>query len=91
MKQIPNATVKTIDPKPFNAEPPPTFLPEVFFTPNELFYVRNHLPVPLVEKDEFELTIEIERSTVMKDPENGKEEVEYDYRELSSFSYSKLG
>ena len=32
--------------KPFNAEPPASILTGQFYTPNELFYVRNHLPVP---------------------------------------------
>lgn len=31
---------------PFNAEPPPELLLKSFVTPNELFFVRNHLPVP---------------------------------------------
>jgi sulfite oxidase len=33
-------------PKPFNAETPGQLLIDSFITPNELFYVRNHLPVP---------------------------------------------
>lgn len=32
--------------KPFNAETPPSLLTDHFYTPNELFFVRNHLPVP---------------------------------------------
>ncbi|CBZ49724.1 unnamed protein product [Neospora caninum Liverpool] len=32
--------------KPFNAETPLTLLADDFFTPNDLFFVRNHLPVP---------------------------------------------
>ncbi|CAH0474508.1 unnamed protein product [Peronospora belbahrii] len=31
---------------PFNAEPPAELLMESFTTPNKLFFVRNHLPVP---------------------------------------------
>lgn len=34
---------------PFNAEPPPELLLKSFITPNELFFVRNHLPVPSAE------------------------------------------
>lgn len=34
--------------KPFNGEPPFELLPESFITPNSLFFVRNHLPVPQV-------------------------------------------
>ena len=36
-------------PKPFNAETPKDALGSSPTTPNELFYVRNHLPVPHVE------------------------------------------
>jgi len=35
--------------KPFNAEPPVSLLVDNFITPTELFYVRNHLPVPEVD------------------------------------------
>ena len=34
--------------KPFNAETPPSLLIDSFQTPNELFFVRNHMPVPIV-------------------------------------------
>ncbi|XP_058461125.1 sulfite oxidase, mitochondrial [Malaya genurostris] len=46
--------------KPFNAEPPPSVLVDSFLTPNEFFYVRNHLPVPEVDINEYELNVEIE-------------------------------
>ncbi|CAI5728720.1 unnamed protein product [Hyaloperonospora brassicae] len=42
---------------PFNAEPPPELLMESFLTPNELFFVRNHLPVPDVDVATFTLEI----------------------------------
>lgn len=44
--------------KPFNAEPPPSLLTENFVTPNELFFKRNHLPVPNINPDEFQLLVE---------------------------------
>ncbi|KAM3935203.1 sulfite oxidase, mitochondrial isoform 2-T2 [Leptodactylus fuscus] len=44
--------------KPFNAEPPPELLTENFITPNELFFKRNHLPVPDINPEEFQLIIE---------------------------------
>ncbi|KAL9655761.1 hypothetical protein ABK040_004988 [Willaertia magna] len=44
--------------KPFNAETPPALLVDSFVTPNELFFVRNHLPVPKIDKDTYILTIE---------------------------------
>ncbi|XP_044257778.1 sulfite oxidase [Tribolium madens] len=46
--------------KPFNAETPPFLLVQQFITPNELFYVRNHLPVPNIDPETYELEIEIE-------------------------------
>ena len=45
-------------PKPFNSEPPPELLVDNFITPNELFFIRNHLPVPNVNDANFELKIE---------------------------------
>lgn len=43
--------------KPFNAEPPPSLLVDSFLTPHDLFYVRNHLPVPEVDPETYELEI----------------------------------
>jgi sulfite oxidase len=43
--------------KPFNAETPLSVLAEHFYTPNEWFYVRNHLPTPDVTEDEYELDV----------------------------------
>jgi sulfite oxidase len=43
--------------QPFNAEPPPELLMESFITPNDLFFVRNHLPVPEVDTENFKLKI----------------------------------
>ena len=48
--------------KPCNAEPEAAYLARAFATPNELFYVRNHMWVPVVDADEapkHELTIEL--------------------------------
>ncbi|XP_017474375.1 PREDICTED: probable sulfite oxidase, mitochondrial [Rhagoletis zephyria] len=46
--------------RPFNAEPPLKLLGEHFFTPNEFFYIRNHLPVPILDIKDYELEIAIE-------------------------------
>lgn len=43
--------------KPFNAETPLEILSTHFYTPNEWFYVRNHLPTPDVTAKEYELDI----------------------------------
>jgi len=45
-------------PRPFNAETPPALLGDAFRTPAALFYVRNHLPVPVIEEEEHVLTVE---------------------------------
>ncbi|OWY99773.1 Sulfite oxidase [Phytophthora megakarya] len=42
---------------PFNAEPPAELLMESFVTPNDLFFVRNHLPVPEVDMEKYTLKI----------------------------------
>ncbi|XP_051865408.1 sulfite oxidase, mitochondrial isoform X2 [Pristis pectinata] len=44
--------------KPFNAEPPLEILSENYLTPNEIFFIRNHLPVPEVDPKKFSLKIE---------------------------------
>jgi len=46
--------------KPYNAETPPVLLAETILTPNELHYVRNHLPVPDVDASKYVLEIAIE-------------------------------
>ncbi|XP_071448765.1 sulfite oxidase [Hetaerina americana] len=43
--------------KPYNAEPPPSLLVDSFLSPSDLFYVRNHLPVPEVDPASYELEI----------------------------------
>lgn len=49
------------NPRPFNAEPPPELLLDAgFITPNDLYYVRNHLPVPDVDPEKYRLHVEVE-------------------------------
>lgn len=43
--------------EPFNAETPPVLLPQEFITPNELFFVRNHLPVPECDPSTYMLEV----------------------------------
>ncbi|KAI0827521.1 Oxidoreductase, molybdopterin-binding domain-containing protein [Hypoxylon sp. FL0890] len=48
--------------KPCNAETPGEVLAESFLTPNEVFYVRNHMWVPVVEEseaDDHNITVEL--------------------------------
>lgn len=42
--------------KPFNAETPLPLLTDSFYTPNDLFFVRNHLPVPKVSSENTSLS-----------------------------------
>lgn len=44
--------------KPFNAEPPSELLAENYLTPNQLFFKRNHLPVPVVDPATYRLHIQ---------------------------------
>ena len=46
--------------QPFNAETPPELAMDSFITPNELFFVRNHLPVPVIDEKDFSLDVQIE-------------------------------
>lgn len=50
--------------KPFNAEVPTTLLVDNMITPNELFFVRNHLPVPEVDQKAFRLHVDGGRKSV---------------------------
>ena len=52
-----HAALKINTKKPFNAEPPLQLLTDNLVTPNELFFVRNHLPVPDIDPDKYELEI----------------------------------
>ena len=46
--------------KPFNAELPNEKISESLITPNQQFFIRNHLPVPTIEKESYELEIVFE-------------------------------
>jgi len=52
--------------QPFNGETPADLLTYSFHTPNSLFYVRNHLPVPLIDPKEYQLEIAIEGGKTVK-------------------------
>ena len=52
--------------KPFDAEPLPHSLTKSFITPTSHFYVRNHLPVPVVNVDDYELEIQIASKPAVK-------------------------
>lgn len=43
--------------RPTNAEPPVALLTETFLTPNELWFIRNHHPVPKIDPAVYRLTL----------------------------------
>ena len=43
--------------KPFDAEPPTEMLIHDLITPNEIFFVRNHLPVPKLDETSYNVTV----------------------------------
>jgi sulfite oxidase len=43
--------------KPINAEPPPGLLADSWITPNDMFFVRNHHPVPMLDDKTFKLKL----------------------------------
>lgn len=57
-KRNPGLLVKSQ--RPFNAETPLEVLAKHFYTPNDWFYVRNHLPTPDVSAKEYELDVSLE-------------------------------
>jgi len=52
---------------PFNAEAPLATLTD-FITPNEIFFIRNHLPVPRIKPEEYRLDVFIEDPTGQSSP-----------------------
>lgn len=49
--------LKVLSKEPFNSETPSKLLSATNYTPNEIFFVRNHLPVPEVDLADYRLTI----------------------------------
>lgn len=45
--------------KPVNAEPPCNLLAHTYLTPNDMFFVRNHHPVPLVDAATHQVSVEV--------------------------------
>lgn len=56
--------LKVNNQRPFCAEPPSDILVDNFLTPSEVFYVRNHLPVPMEHLENYNLELAIEDDTV---------------------------
>ena len=52
--------------KPVNAEAPPNLLAHSYHTPNEMFFVRNHHPVPKID-NAFDHQISVDVATKRED------------------------
>lgn len=61
-----NKILKPASQKPFNAEPPVQILVQNYLTPNDIFYVRNHLPVPNLDEKSYELEVTVDGSQKSK-------------------------
>ncbi len=72
-KRNPGLLVKSQ--KPFNAETPLEILSQHFYTPNDWFYIRNHLPTPDVLASDYELEVTLE---------GGKGEKNFNLQDLKS-------
>ncbi|XP_006815733.1 sulfite oxidase-like [Saccoglossus kowalevskii] len=68
--------------RPFNGEPPSDLLIEKFSTPQQLFYVRNHLPVPDIDPNNYSLEVTFE------DDDEGT--VEFSLKDLKKFRKSSV-
>lgn len=55
---IRHPALRPVSIKPFNAETAPALAVQSFQTPSELFFVRNHLPVPKVDLEKYNLEID---------------------------------
>ena len=53
-----HAALTTLLPQPRNAETPAPLLLTNFITPTELFFIRNHLPVPQIDASRFVLRVD---------------------------------
>ena len=75
--------------KPVNAEPPGPLLTHSYLTPNDIFFIRNHHPVPCelaqagyqVDEDQYAVTVQI---TGSQDGSRPPSEVRLSLAELKS-------
>ena len=45
--------------RPINAEPPESLLTQSWITPNDLWFKRNHHPIPAINEQDYSLTVNI--------------------------------
>lgn len=57
---------KVLQNKPINAEPPESTLTDSWITSNDLFFVRNHHPVPIIPADEYRLTLSVHGENIVE-------------------------
>lgn len=56
-----HSAMRVLSQTPINAEPPGHLLTDSFITPNELFFVRNHHPVPQIDPATFRVELLVQR------------------------------
>eukprot|EP00397_Hematodinium_sp_SG-2012_P034462 GEMP01036969.1.p1 GENE.GEMP01036969.1~~GEMP01036969.1.p1 ORF type:complete len:565 (+),score=100.31 GEMP01036969.1:113-1807(+) len=54
-----NPKLLVLQERPFDAETPKSVLGREFFVPNDLFYVRNHFPVPDIDERQYTLSVSL--------------------------------
>ncbi|XP_058806488.1 sulfite oxidase, mitochondrial isoform X2 [Phymastichus coffea] len=64
LEPIRSKVLKVNGKQPFCAEPPSHLLVEHFKTPKDIFYIRNHLPVPIIDIKDYEMEININDTTI---------------------------
>ena len=62
--------------QPFNAETPSLLATDRLITPNDIFFKRNHLPVPDIKSEDFQLKIEGTNKCISLNVENLKNKFE---------------
>lgn len=56
--------MRVLSKQPINAEPPGNLLTDSFLTPNEIFFVRNHHPVPHIDVNAYKLALTIQQGDI---------------------------
>ena len=76
-----NPLLQVLTEQPFNAETPAKLLTPSYITPTEIFFVRNHLPVPEVDLENYSLAVCIGSDG---DPDNLQVIVEFTLDDLKT-------
>jgi sulfite oxidase len=73
----PDPAMRMVTRAPFNAEPRMPKLMEKFYTPNDIFFVRNHNPVPEIDVKDWKLEVEA-------NPDIGVKSVSFSLKDLKT-------